>query len=247
MRTLGKLFVVAAVLVWGSVGQAGSSLDVTLGSLSFDENVVWGGYLSGSWAVAGNDWISQSEDEFLALANTAASAAVSGADAAAGAQTGETGIGVIAAATTGPGSSAAYAYAEQSIWFTAQGDAELQFGAEYSITHLLSSQLNETAFADASVRLSLYREGGMMDTMADDVLVDESTLYVWNFVENGDSLSSGVTDVLSVFGSFAPEEIGYVWLQVDGQATAAAIPAPGALLLGAIGAALARFLRRRVL
>ena len=115
----------------------------------------------------------------------------------------------------------------------------------YVITRLLSSQPNETAFADASLALSLYREGGLMDTMNDDVLIDEATLYLWDFVEGGDSLFLGTGDTISVSGSFASYETGYLWLRVDGQATAAAIPAPGALLLGAIGAGLTGYVRRR--
>jgi len=229
------------------VGQAASSLDVTLGSLFTENDIIWGGYLSGSWAVAGNDSISQDASEFLPQAGTTADAAVTGADAGASALTQEGMVRAVVSATTGPGSSAAYAYAEQTIWFATESDADLQFDMEYAITRLLSSQSNETAFADASVALSLHREGGLMDTMEDDVLIDEATVYLWDFVEDGDSLSLGTGDTLSVSGSFTSQETGYLWLRVDGQATAAAIPAPGALLLGAIGTGWIGYLRRRFL
>lgn len=247
MRTLSILFVGATVLTFAPVGQAASSLDVTLGSLFTENDIIWGGYLSGSWAVAGNDSISQDVSEFLPQAGTTADAAVTGADAGASALTQEGMVRAVVSATTVPGSSAAYAYAEQTIWFTADGNADLQFDMAYAIARLLSSQPNEAAFADASVALGLYREGGAVDTMEDDALVDDATLYLWNFVESGDSLSLDTADTLSVFGSFASEEVGYLWLRVDGQATAAMIPAPGALLLGAIGTGLAGLLRQRVL
>jgi len=234
------------VLVGGTAALAGSALDVTLGSLSSDD-VAWGGYFSNSWAVAGNDSTSQDAFESLAQPNTAASASVTDAGADAMAATQEGSVAVAAFATTGPGSSAAYAYADQWVWFTTDEEGDLQFDLDFTITQSLSSQMDETAFADTSVGLSLYREGGIMDSMADDTLIDESTLYLWNFVDAGDSLSDQFSDTLSVWGSFAAQEVGYVWFGVDGQATAAVIPAPGAALLGMIGVGLIGSLRRRAL
>ncbi len=246
-RRLRIVVSMTMLLVWSSVGWATSSIDVAIGALSGGDDVTWSGFLSGSWAVAGNDSFSQEDYEFLPQSDTVATAFVTGADAEAAAWTLDAFAQVMASATPGPGSSAAYGYADQQIWFTATQSGTLQFGVEYAIEHLLASQSNETAFADASVGLSLYREGGVMDIKDDDILIKESTLYVSNFVADGDSLSDYTAGVLSVAGGFAPQEVGYLWLRVDGQATGSVIPAPGALLLSAIGAGLVGWLRRRAL
>lgn len=246
-KGLWKAAFVMVWSIWGSVGWATSSTDVAVGSLSGGDDVTWGGLLSGSWAIAGNDSLSQEAYEFLPQSDTAATASVTGADAEATAGTQDALVRALASATPGPGSSAAYAYADQRLWFTATTSGTLQFEVEYSISHLLSSQLNETAFADASVGLSLYREGGVTDIMDDDILIKECTFYMSNFVQAGDSLSDGAAAVLSVAGSFEPCEMGYLWLRADGQATGTVIPAPGALLLGVIGTALVGRFRRRPL
>jgi hypothetical protein len=246
MRTLLTPLVVAAVSMLGPVGQAASSLNVTLGPLSSDGTVVWGDYLSGSWTVAANDSTFQNVSQFAAQADTAAQAVVTGADAGATALTQEGTATASAFATTGPGSSAAYAYAEQTIWFRAASDIDPQFHVDYGITQLLSSALQETAFADATVGLSLYREGGTLATADDDTLVDESILYRWNFVDSGDSWSEHTDDTLFVSGPFLSQELGYVRLRVDGQAVTAITPVPSGFLLGAIGTGLVGFLRRRL-
>lgn len=238
---------VAMVLVLGTTGWAGSTLDLTLGSLSPNAGVVWDDYLSGSWAIAGNDATFQDVYQYLPQANTAANAAVIGANAVAVATTQPGSVAAAAFATAGPGSSAAYAYADQRIWFTTSQGSDLQIDLTFTVAQSLSAGWNEAAFADASIGLSLYREGGVLDSMADDALVDESAVYIWNSADAGNSLSEQFSDMLSVLGSFSPGEVGYVWLSVDGQAVAVTIPAPSAMLLGMTGACLVGFLRCRFL
>lgn len=136
-------------------------------------------------------------------------------------------------------------YAEQRIWFEAQADAGLQFDIDYAITHLLSSQVHETTFADATVGVSLYREGGVLDSTADDTLVDASTFYFWNAASDGTSWSEYTDGTFSLWGLFTSYEMGYVQLNLDGQATAAVAPVPGALLLGMLGMGTAGVLGRR--
>lgn len=246
-----RLLMLAMVLLAvGSVAQAGdaSSTSTTLGQLGTtgDVSFDWiSGYSwSRSYAVAGNDTSSDTVDSDTVYGpSTLVEANVSSANAHGTAYTTEgvasDNLSAVASATTIPGSSAAYAYAQQGIWFQVNETGLLDFSLDYSFSHLLATQLNETAFADSSVGLYLYDGLGL--------LLDSKELYEYDFIDNGGTLNQGYSGTLVVSGGFGAGEWGYIWIGADANATAAVvpIPAPAAIFLGFIGTGVVGFLRRR--
>jgi hypothetical protein len=228
------LLALVVVLAVGAAAQAASSqIDVSLGDVTTDGFVYATSY---SYGYATNGPAEDVVDQ-VGLYNSLAEASVPGA--AAYGQTMPYSVFAGASADTSSSSSAgAYGRAYLDLQFEVGQSGLTTFTAPYTATWtLLSGGPAGTAFRDGYIMLYLYdNDGNELDV--------DSAGYLVNFVEGGASDVSGAPGELSVSGEFASGDLGWLRLYVDAQATAT-IPAPGALLLGGIGAGLVRFLRRR--
>jgi len=148
-------------------------------------------------------------------------------------------VGALAVAVPAVGVSAAsYGYGFSAFQFVAAVGGPLTFAAPYELLIDLSTDLvGDTAGGSAMVVLSLYDEVG--------ALLDEDVFDLYPYVENGDFGTWNPSGTLSVSGTLPEGAVGTVTLWADAEAMAYSVPAPGALLLGSLGAGLVGWLRRR--